>query len=97
MSDEAREAINCRLASPPEFDPAQTEQLGFAVVGMLAARHGVNVTLKPSPYGGTTAIVLIPAPLVLPMPAIRPPDPPELESVTVSVGCRAHRQEPRAP
>ncbi|MFD2356619.1 sensor histidine kinase [Nonomuraea ferruginea] len=52
MTDEAREAVNRRLASPPEFDPARTEQLGFAVVGMLAARHGVSVTLKPSPYGG---------------------------------------------
>src|SRR5690606_37644480 len=52
MSDEAREAINCRLASPPEFDPGQTDQLGIAVVGMLAAGHGLSVTLKPSPYGG---------------------------------------------
>ena len=92
MSDEAREAINCRLASPPEFDPAQTDQLGFAVVGMLAARHGVSVTLKPSPYGGTTVIVLVPSHLVQPLPAIRPPEPPELESVTVSVVGRENAE-----
>ena len=29
-------------------------------MGKLAARHGVRVSLRPSPYGGTTAIVLMP-------------------------------------
>ncbi|MFB4283834.1 nitrate- and nitrite sensing domain-containing protein [Nonomuraea sp. MTCD27] len=83
MDEETRRAINERLASPPEFDPSQTERLGFAVVGMLAARHGVRVTLKPSPYGGTTAIVLIPATLVEPLAT--PVQPLEFESVSVSV------------
>ncbi|MBB6346479.1 signal transduction histidine kinase [Nonomuraea muscovyensis] len=83
MPPEMRQVVNERLASPPEFDPSQTEQLGFAVVGMLAARHGISVTVKPSPYGGTSAIVLVPPTLVemLPMPL----DMPELESVSVSV------------
>lgn len=83
MPPEMRQEVNERLASPPEFDPSQTEQLGFAVVGMLAARHGISVTVKPSPYGGTTAIVLVPPTLVemLPMPV----GVPELESVSVSV------------
>ncbi|WP_345393752.1 ATP-binding protein [Nonomuraea salmonea] len=82
MDEATRRAINARLASPPEFDPAQTERLGFAVVGMLAARHGVKVTLKQSPYGGTTAIVLVPATLVEPMTQ---PQHPEFEPVAVSV------------
>ncbi|MEV4567305.1 nitrate- and nitrite sensing domain-containing protein [Nonomuraea sp. NPDC049419] len=82
MDEATRRAINARLASPPEFDPAQTERLGFAVVGMLAARHGVKVTLKQSPYGGTTAIVLVPATLVEPMTQ---PQQPEFEPVPVSV------------
>ncbi|MEV0597428.1 sensor histidine kinase [Nonomuraea cavernae] len=84
MPPEMRQAINERLASPPDFDPSQTERLGFAVVGMLAAKHDIVVTLKPSPYGGTTAIVLVPASLVeaLPPPPIELP---ELESVSVSV------------
>lgn len=64
MSQAERDEVNRRLSGPQEFDPSQTEQLGFAVVGMLAARHGIRVTLKPSPYGGTTAIALIPATLV---------------------------------
>ncbi|MEV0386580.1 nitrate- and nitrite sensing domain-containing protein [Nonomuraea sp. NPDC050643] len=83
MDEATRRVINERLASPPEFDPSQTERLGFAVVGMLAARHGVRVTLKPSPYGGTTAIVLVPAALVEPMTT--PVQPIEFESVSVSV------------
>ncbi|WP_113698548.1 nitrate- and nitrite sensing domain-containing protein [Nonomuraea lactucae] len=83
MPAEIRRLINERLASPPDFDPSQTEQLGFAVVGMLAARHGISVTVKPSPYGGTTAIVLVPATLVEMLPL--PVEMPELETVSVSV------------
>ena len=52
--------INARLASPPEFDLANSDQLGLFVVGQLAARHGIRVSLRESPYGGTTAIVLMP-------------------------------------
>ena len=54
------EDINRRLASPPEFDPAGSEQLGLFVVSRLAARHALRVSLRPSPYGGTTAILLVP-------------------------------------
>ncbi len=53
-------AINERLASPPEFDLADSDRLGLFVVGQLASRHGIQVILRGSPYGGTTAIVLIP-------------------------------------
>ncbi|MBB4920764.1 sensor histidine kinase [Streptosporangium saharense] len=60
MTPEKRVAINERLASPPEFDPSETDRLGFAVVGLLAARYGVNVTLRPSPYGGTGVVILLP-------------------------------------
>jgi hypothetical protein len=41
-----------------------SEQLGLFVVGQLAKRHGIRVTLRPSPYGGTSAITLIPTSLV---------------------------------
>ncbi|GAA4223932.1 signal transduction histidine kinase [Streptosporangium album] len=54
------EAINERLASPPEFDLADSDRLGLFVVGQLASRHGIQVLLRGSPFGGTTAIVLIP-------------------------------------
>ena len=52
--------INRRLASPPEFDLADSEQLGLFVVGRLAATHHIKVSLRPSAYGGITAVVLLP-------------------------------------
>ncbi|WP_406311714.1 ATP-binding protein [Streptosporangium sp. NBC_01639] len=60
MQEIEREAVNGRLATPPEFDVADSEQLGLFVVSQLAARHGIKVTLNRSPFGGTTAVVLIP-------------------------------------
>jgi len=56
--------INKRLARPPDFDLANADQLGLFVVGKLAARHGVRVALRPSAYGGTTAVVLLPNSIV---------------------------------
>jgi signal transduction histidine kinase len=52
--------INRRLASPPEFDLANSERLGLFVVSTLAARHQIKVSLRRSAYGGTTAILLLP-------------------------------------
>ncbi|HLK00500.1 MAG TPA: ATP-binding protein, partial [Streptosporangiaceae bacterium] len=57
--------LNERLANPPEFNPSDSEQLGLFVVGQLAKRHGIRVTLKASPYGGTEAVVLIPRQLIV--------------------------------
>jgi len=60
LTAEERADINRRLASSPEFDLANSEQLGLFVVGRLAARHGIKVALRESMYGGTTAILLLP-------------------------------------
>ncbi len=57
--------LNERLAMPPEFDLADSDQLGLFVVSRLAARHQIRVTLRPSGYGGTLAIVLLPRALVV--------------------------------
>lgn len=57
--------LNSKLADPPLMDPAATEQLGLYVAGQLAAQHGIRVTLRDSPFGGTSAIVLIPDDLVV--------------------------------
>jgi hypothetical protein len=64
MSEPRYADLNHRLDEPPEFDVFNSEQLGLFVVGQLAKRHGIRVTLRPSPYGGTTAIALIPTSLV---------------------------------
>ncbi|WP_214106753.1 sensor histidine kinase [Acrocarpospora catenulata] len=58
------ETLNRRLVEPPEFDLADSERLGLFVVARLAARHGVKVVLRPSPYDGVTAIVMIPPTLL---------------------------------
>ncbi len=60
LTEEELAGINGRLASPAEFDPANSEQLGLFVVSTLAARHSIAVTLRRSAYGGTTAILLLP-------------------------------------
>jgi signal transduction histidine kinase len=60
LSEAELTAINRRLASPPEFDLTHSEQLGLFVVGTLAARHQIKVSLRRSAYGGTTAILLLP-------------------------------------
>src|SRR5271165_1618785 len=76
--------LNDRLASPPEFNPSDSEQLGLFVVSQLAKRHGIRVTLKPSPYGGTAAIALIPHHLVVTEEAFRAGLPGEPASVAVA-------------
>jgi signal transduction histidine kinase len=66
LSDERLEHVNEVLANPPPFDPSASDQLGLFVAGQLAKRHNIKITLRPSPYGGITAIVLIPQNLVVP-------------------------------
>ncbi|MGI5154330.1 nitrate- and nitrite sensing domain-containing protein [Microbispora sp. CA-102843] len=65
MSAEGLEATNQRIADPPEFNLSSTARLGLYVVSRLAERHGIKVSLKASPYGGTTAVVLLPRDLVI--------------------------------
>ena len=60
LSPDELDDINARLASPADFDPAHSEQLGLFVVSRLAARHAIKVSLRRSVYGGTTAVVLMP-------------------------------------
>ncbi len=60
MTAEAMLDANLRLAETPEFELSDTDRLGLFVVSRLAQRQGVRVSLQPSPYGGTTAVVLIP-------------------------------------
>jgi signal transduction histidine kinase len=60
MGQEELVRANAVLSTLGDFDPAQTERLGLYVVGRLAGRHGIRVTLGRSPYGGCTAVVLLP-------------------------------------
>ncbi|WP_406006169.1 nitrate- and nitrite sensing domain-containing protein [Streptomyces sp. NBC_00637] len=68
LSEEDYASFNAQLAVPPQFDVvalADDLRLGMFVIARLATRHGIGVTLRPSPYGGTTAIVLLPHDIVV--------------------------------
>ena len=63
MTEEELASANRLLADPPEFDVMRLNEkmrLGLFVVSRLAHRHGIKVHLRPSPYGGVQAIVLLP-------------------------------------
>ncbi|MFI9525809.1 sensor histidine kinase [Micromonospora rosaria] len=64
MSAAALAEANRRLATPPDFDPAESARLGLFVVARLAGRHGIRVHLSPSTHGGVSATVLVPADLI---------------------------------
>ncbi|MFE6387351.1 nitrate- and nitrite sensing domain-containing protein [Nocardiopsis dassonvillei] len=70
MSERGYAEAERTLTQPPEFDVMalpEDPRLGLFVVSRLAGRHGVRVWLRPSPYGGTRATVLIPASLLEPV------------------------------
>ncbi|MDN3351103.1 nitrate- and nitrite sensing domain-containing protein [Actinomadura sp. DC4] len=60
MNDEELADANRRLEHPPEFDSADGDRLGLFIVGRLAERHGIDVHILTSPYGGVRATILIP-------------------------------------
>ncbi|MEU6863726.1 nitrate- and nitrite sensing domain-containing protein [Streptomyces sp. NPDC046876] len=62
------EALNARLATPEAYDEESEAEhglgLGLYVAGRLAARHGVTAELRAPQYGGTEAVVVVPAALL---------------------------------
>ena len=65
LSEERRAELNDFLENPPPFDLSGSDQLGLFVASQLARKHNIRIVLRGSPYGGTTAIVLIPNALVV--------------------------------
>ncbi len=55
------ERTNQLLNEPTDIDLAVAQRLGFHVVGRLAARHGIRVSVGPTPGSGVTAVVSLPA------------------------------------
>ncbi|WP_194903653.1 sensor histidine kinase [Catenulispora rubra] len=59
---------NTLMAAPPRMDvvsQADDARLGLYVVARLAAGLGIGVELRPSSFGGTRVVVLVPADLVV--------------------------------
>lgn len=80
MSAEELERANARLRGAETFLVAPTRYLGHYVVGQLAARLGVDVTLHESPVTGIVARVTLPPSLLEqadpPADLFLPPGPP---------------------
>ncbi|MFE9402814.1 nitrate- and nitrite sensing domain-containing protein [Streptomyces sp. NPDC006530] len=88
MAPEILLDANLRLAETPEFELSDTDRLGLFVVSRLAQRQNVRVSLQPSPYGGTTAVVFIPATLLT--------DAPETEGTGFRLDRKAARSDGRS-
>ncbi|MFL6129754.1 MAG: ATP-binding protein, partial [Mycobacteriales bacterium] len=80
MTPEQLAAENARLVERERLDMAPTDVLGLFVVGRLARRHGIRVTLRATPGTGVTADVLVPAAMVV-RPAASPAPSPAPEAV----------------
>ncbi|MEV5266981.1 sensor histidine kinase, partial [Streptomyces werraensis] len=90
MGKEALAEANRRITESEALDLFDSDRLGLFVVSRLAARHAVKVHLKTSPYGGTTAVVLLPTALLDDRAEQRPPGTPAEASAEES-------PEPREP
>ncbi|HEV2778365.1 MAG TPA: ATP-binding protein, partial [Actinophytocola sp.] len=56
--------LNAMLQDPPDFGVmalSDEPRIGMFVVARLAARHGIKISLRDGDYGGTRAVVLVPA------------------------------------
>lgn len=64
LSDEELRRANATLQAPPELDEEVVRHLGFQVVGRLAGKLALHVTLQATPGGGITAVVVLPPALL---------------------------------
>ncbi|MFI9244247.1 nitrate- and nitrite sensing domain-containing protein [Streptomyces sp. NPDC053086] len=93
LDAEARAAALRTLTDPDAFDPTRHDRLGLYVVGRLAARHGIEVSLGDSPYGGTTAVVRLPAGVLAQPEPERTPTEREPERMRTEPGSERARTE----
>ncbi|MEU6146589.1 nitrate- and nitrite sensing domain-containing protein [Streptomyces sp. NPDC047081] len=79
MAPQEYDEANRLMADPPRMDVlsrAEDVRLGLYVVARLAQGLGLQVELRPSSFGGTRVVVLIPEELVLDDAAVEPaPEP----------------------
>ncbi|MDX2296063.1 MULTISPECIES: sensor histidine kinase [Streptomyces] len=64
MGKESLAEANARIDHSEALDLFDSDRLGLFVVSRLSSRHAIKVHLRPSPYGGTTAVVLLPTDLL---------------------------------
>lgn len=95
MGKETLDEANRRIEETETLDLSDSDRLGLFVVSRLAARHDIKVHLRTSPYGGTTAVVLLPTALLQAGSAERSPSEADTEGPKER-GTRACRRPPRA-
>ncbi|MEU1499453.1 sensor histidine kinase [Streptomyces sp. NPDC005732] len=93
MGKETLDEANRRIEETETLDLSDSDRLGLFVVSRLAARHDIKVHLRTSPYGGTTAVVLLPTALLQASSAERSPR----EADTEGPAEREHARVPAAP
>ncbi|MFD6274574.1 nitrate- and nitrite sensing domain-containing protein [Streptomyces sp. NPDC060209] len=75
MDEEQLAEANELMTRPPRMDVlAHSEdiRLGLYVISRLADQHGLRVEFRPSAFGGTRVVVLVPDELTVPEPGSRP-------------------------
>ncbi|MEU6466738.1 nitrate- and nitrite sensing domain-containing protein [Streptomyces sp. NPDC046976] len=95
LDAEAHAHAERTLTDPDAFDPTRHDRLGLYVIGRLAARHGIDVSLRDSPYGGTTAVVLLPESILA--ATGRTDTPPDTEPPTALPTARPEHGRAGAP
>ncbi|MGP4016543.1 sensor histidine kinase [Saccharopolyspora sp. 5N708] len=61
MRSERMADANRLISDSHRLELFESDRLGLFVVSRLASRQHISVSLRRSPYGGTTAVVLLPA------------------------------------
>ncbi|TDC31575.1 nitrate- and nitrite sensing domain-containing protein, partial [Micromonospora sp. KC213] len=97
MGAEEMAAANEQIASDQEFSLSNANQLGLFVVSRLANKHHLTVQLKDSPYGGTTAVVLIPKELITNAQPVAPTGGPVPATAAASPMAEAQAPRPLTP
>ncbi|PZH17580.1 ATP-binding protein, partial [Streptomyces sp. NTH33] len=70
MHPKMREQMNRLLAAPDEVDVSgqvRAGQLGLLTAAKIAQRHGLSIRLQENTTGGTTALVVVPTRLLVPI------------------------------
>ncbi|MEY9842444.1 ATP-binding protein [Streptacidiphilus sp. EB103A] len=97
MGSERLAEENARLVRRERLDLVPTRVLGLFVVGNLARRWGITVTLSRTPGGGVSSLVLVPAALLRAASAAPAVPAPAVPSALTALTAPAAPAEPAAP
>ncbi|WP_445529726.1 sensor histidine kinase [Streptomyces cyslabdanicus] len=100
MHPQARAQVNHLLKAPDEVDVSgqvRAGQLGLLVASKIAQSHGLSVVLQENVTGGTTALVVIPARLLVAIPPVENTGMPPKETRSSRPSARQAAAAPAVP